>query len=107
MREPWKFLKDANRDGIFTISDVWVWLWDFVMLPGNSLIYWIITTLPEVGRFLEISESSYGGLISTSVSLIAWGLVVALIFIFRAFLLIREEQEWKERRRKLGYEEDV
>jgi hypothetical protein len=76
---------DQNDDGTFTISDLeqlgdiiseWL-LWIF-FLPGNYSIYLLISyigapgNLGNMGRFLEMSPTWYGGWISGIFSAVIW-----------------------------------
>lgn len=79
-KPPSVWLIDVNGDGAFTISDVLLWLGNAFFLPGDWLIWTAATYLPAATGFLELGPSAYGGLLSGSISAVAW-LVAALIFI--------------------------
>jgi hypothetical protein len=76
--ERWRFTEDMNRDGSFTITDVFQMLGYAFHAPGDGLIYAVMSYTPRASAFLEISADYYGGFISLVSSLIAWGLVGAI-----------------------------
>ena len=43
-----------------TISDVWLWVKWFFLLPGDGLIAAILA-FPELAQFLELTDLAYGG----------------------------------------------
>ncbi len=87
---------DMNLDGRFTISDVELWLpilWDWLgwlyFLPGNLVIWAVLTILPEIGLFLEWTTSSYNGAASGLMSFgllwfwvlfIGYGVIIGRLF---------------------------
>ena len=72
------FLTDMNAEGEFTITDVWLWIVQIFFIPGDAAVWVMLTYAPWLGRFLELSASSYGGLFSGIVSVAVWlfGLVM-------------------------------
>lgn len=71
----WFIAKDMNCDGVFTISDVGLWLeWAF-FLPGDGLLWAVMRGSPKMATFLEITPADYGGwsmgIISASLWLLA------------------------------------
>jgi len=67
----WFFAKDINCDGVFTISDVALWLdWAF-FLPGDGLL-WVLMQMPELANFLELTPDAYSGWFSGIASAIGW-----------------------------------
>lgn len=73
----WSFVADMNYSGSITIGDVWLWLEWLYFYPGDGFIYFLINKIPAVGRFLEITYSDYGGVISGIASFIVWFFVLA------------------------------
>ncbi len=85
-----------NLDGRFTISDVELWLpilWDWLgwlyFLPGNLVIWAVLTILPEIGLFLEWTTASYNGAASGLMSFgllwfwvlfIGYGVIIGRLF---------------------------
>jgi hypothetical protein len=65
----WAFSADMNSSGSVTIGDVWLWCKWIFFYPGDYLIKILMENIPEVGSFLEISPSWYGGWIS---GLLSW-----------------------------------
>ena len=57
---------DMNYDGVVTISDVGLWVKWLVDYPGDFLILAMIGT--DLGNFLEVSSSDYGGFFSGAVA---------------------------------------
>lgn len=77
---PWARLStDANGDGSFTISDLPAWLFHWLLLPGDSVLYWLLAYLPGVADFLELSESDYGGPFAIGLSVMLW--LIALVCV--------------------------
>ena len=72
LTERWSFLLDMNRDGVFTISDIWVWVSFVFFAPGDGLIYLVLNSFPDVGTFLEYSVADYGGISSGIISFVVW-----------------------------------
>lgn len=76
---PWLFTLDQNKDGIFTISDVWALLVDLFFLPGASALYWLYVKSPALSQFLEIDPSSFHGILSGVFSFIVWGIIYLVL----------------------------
>jgi hypothetical protein len=72
----WKFHADMNGDGKVTISDLWLWTKWLYFYPGDLLIFLVADS--AVGKFLDLSEKSYGGTLSSAVSAVAWLIVADL-----------------------------
>lgn len=68
----WSFVADMNYSGSITISDVWLWFKWLYFYPGDGFIYFLINGVSDIGRFLEITYSDYGGMLSGVVSFIVW-----------------------------------
>jgi uncharacterized iron-regulated membrane protein len=83
MPRQWSFIADMNFDGAVTISDAWLWLKWLFFYPGDLLFYVLMTSVSPVARFLELSQSSYGGWSSGIISAITWLIACSVI----AFLL--------------------
>jgi len=67
----WFIAKDMNCDGVFTISDMGLWLeWAF-FLPGDGML-WTLMQLPKIATFLELTPIAYGGWISGIASAVVW-----------------------------------
>jgi hypothetical protein len=67
-------------------DDLGLWLEKAFFLPGDALLYVLITYAPPVAQLFAISSSDYGGVLSGFVSVIAWlvVLIVAGITYFAA-----------------------
>lgn len=63
---------DTNGDGSITISDIPALLLQVLLLPGDAVIRGLLTWLPGVARFLELSENSYGGPVAIGLSIALW-----------------------------------
>ena len=72
------FVMDMNADGRFTVSDAWLWVVRLYFVPGNSFLWLLLEYLPGFASFLEISSSSYNGLIPAVVSLVIWLFTVVM-----------------------------
>ena len=68
----WLFVADMNYSGSVTISDIWMWCKWLYFYPGDMAIHFLVNTAPVVGRFLEVSYTDYGGILSGVVSFILW-----------------------------------
>lgn len=74
---------DVSGDGQVTISDIWAWLWQVAVMPGDVLIYLLVTYAPSLATFFELSSSNYGGSFSNFLSIASWLVIfiaVSLIF---------------------------
>ena len=76
LTERWSLLKDMNRDGVFTISDIGSWVSYIFFAPGDGFIYLILKFFPDVATFLEYSVADYGGISSGIISSIVWLIVI-------------------------------
>jgi len=74
----WILRQDMNFDGVFTISDVWLFLKSLYFYPGDYLIKIIINT--DIGNFFEFSGNDYGGTFSGIISFIAWLFIICILF---------------------------
>ena len=43
------------------------------------VVYFLVNMIPDVGQFLEITCSSYGGVLSGSVSIFVWFIIYVVI----------------------------
>lgn len=75
LTERWSLLLDMNRDGIFTISDIWSWVSYGFFAPGDGLIFLLLDIFPDGAAFLEYSVTDYGGISSGIISFVAWSIV--------------------------------
>ena len=66
----WSFFADMNGDGVVTITDVWLWFKWLYFMPGDFLVAVVGPT--ALGRFLELTTSSYGSFGSGFLSFILW-----------------------------------
>lgn len=77
----WSFVADMNYDGTVTISDIWLWFKWIYFYPGDGVVYFLVNKAPDIGRFLEMTYSSYGGLFSGVISFFVWLIALAIIGI--------------------------
>lgn len=73
----WFIARDANCDGAFTISDVWLWVDWLFNFPGDGLL-WLLIQSPGLAAFFELTPEAYGNWFSTAVSIVCW--LVVLLF---------------------------
>ena len=60
--------KDMNYDGVYTISDLFLSIKQFLFSPGDWVIeHWMLGN--EFGTFFEYSAADYGGATSFAISL--------------------------------------
>jgi len=71
----WELVGDMNADGVVTISDMWLWVKWVMYLPGDGVIAVVGPTV--IGRFLELTPESFGGVTSLVLSVILWAVAVA------------------------------
>lgn len=77
----WKFVKDMNHDGSFTISDVIKWLGWFFFYPGDRCIKFMVEYTPGLAKFFEVSYRNYGGIVSATISGLFWLIVIVFIYV--------------------------
>lgn len=75
----WVFIADMNGDGVITIGDVWLWIKWLYFYPGDGLLYGVMSGVPQIAKFFEITSSSYGGIFSGIFSLLAWLIVIGMV----------------------------
>ena len=76
---------DVTGDGVFTITDVGVWLNAVFFRPGNEVLATLMET--SLGRFFEMTPEWYGGWFSGMVSAGFW--LVVLWIIAYVFALVQ------------------
>lgn len=74
----WQFTRDMNCDGLFTISDVGLWIHWLFFLPGDAVFYGLLS-IPKLAVFLEITPAWYGGWTSGILSILGWLLVLIVL----------------------------
>lgn len=72
------FMLDMNSDGRFTVSDAWLWAVQLFFVPGNSVLWLMLTYLPGFASFLELGSGSYNGLFTAIVSVAIWLFVIVM-----------------------------
>jgi hypothetical protein len=72
---------DVNGDGVFTVSDAFLFLGNAFFAPGDWLIWTISTYASSLAGFFELGPSSYGGVLSGFVSAFAWLATLLLAII--------------------------
>lgn len=82
MQWRWYFELDANRDGVFSISDIWLNIKWICLAPGDAIIYWL-AKIPDLRTFFELSEASYGNWFSILI-----GLPIFFVGGFMALLVL-------------------
>jgi hypothetical protein len=75
--------RDTNGDGKFTIADFGSFLTEMLLLPGNGLIWLIVTYAPGVAEFLELDNQSFSSGIVIWLSVMLW---LAALFIATTIL---------------------
>lgn len=74
----WVLKKDMNFDGVFTISDIWLFIKSLYFYPGDYFIQYLLNT--DFGLFFEFTSNNYGGFTSGLVSLLAWIFIISFPF---------------------------
>jgi len=78
---------DMNADGDITISDLWDWLAQLALMPGDVIIYLMLMHTPAVTGFFELSTADYGGSFSRFLSIAT--LLVTFIAVTMTYQAIR------------------
>jgi DNA-binding MarR family transcriptional regulator len=78
---------DANGDGQLTTADLAAHAHDLFFLPGDSLIFWLVTYVPPVARLLGVGTADYGGVAAGFFSACAWFIVFMIGSIAYHFVL--------------------
>lgn len=65
------FAVDINRDGSFTITDVWL-MAQFVFLLPAKVATWVISGVPWLAHFFEMDCDSGGGWGGALFCLLVW-----------------------------------
>ncbi len=63
---------DADRNGHVTLADLPGWLGELFFIPGDGLLWMLVTYAPGLAQFLEISPTDYGGTLAAFLSTCAW-----------------------------------
>ena len=72
--------KDMNYDGVYTITDLFLSIKQFLFSPGDWVIrHWILDT--EFGTFFEYSSADYGGIASFVISLFVFVGIPMIIYL--------------------------
>jgi len=109
---PWPSLTgDMNMDGQFTLSDVWLWVVHLYFLPGDLILWAMLTYAPGLAAFLEIGPGSYHGLFTAMVAGGLWLLAILTIGVVYGLVrnldraltayVVRYYREWRRRFRVL------
>ena len=69
-----------NYDGVYTITDLFLSIKQFLFSPGDWVIrHWILDT--EFGTFFEYSSADYGGIASFVISLFVFVGIPMIIYL--------------------------
>jgi hypothetical protein len=97
---------DANLDGVFTISDVWLLLKDVLTVPADLFRVWIYGT--DFGNFFEVTCAQTSGFSFFLSSIVVIALVYSTVERLQQFFESQErrgvERWWKKEREEKGYE---
>lgn len=66
---------DVSGDGHITFSDVWTWIWQVAVMPGDVVISLLVSYAPPIAEFFELSTDDYGGSMSNFISIASWLLI--------------------------------
>lgn len=77
------FLEDMNGDRIYSISDLKDQAKWLALLPGELILSWIITGIPGLAQFLELSVFNCHGTFSAVMSIFSWMMIYLLYVILR------------------------
>lgn len=73
------FAADMNADGAYTVSDVWLQIKWLFFAPGDGVICFIGHT--PLGKFFEISYSSFGNIFSATVGGMVWPFAILFLYV--------------------------
>lgn len=82
MAAPWSFRTDVNADGHVDVSDLGLALYNLFFLPGDSLIY-LLLSFPELAGALGIGTASMRNAGSALVSSLVWAALFWLVLKIR------------------------
>ena len=106
--QPWNISADINGDGAVTISDVGAHLTQFFFLPGDAVIFALLSARPGTAEFFELGVGSYRGGLSGVLSVVFWLLIAFMPSRLSDSLARRRHARAaiaeQERRRSLGYD---
>jgi hypothetical protein len=96
-----------NADGQFTLSDVWLWIVQVYFLPGDAVLWTLLTYTPGLATFLELGPRSYHGLFTAMVSGGCWLFVLVIAGVVYGLVrnldhaltavVVRYYREWRRR----------
>ena len=69
------FAPDANLDGLFTISDIWLHFTNAVFATGDWTLLWLAST--GVGVFFELRLDEPNAILSGAISFACWFILFA------------------------------
>lgn len=109
---PWPSLtRDMNADGQFTLSDVWLWVVHLFFLPGDFVLWVMLTYTPGLAIFLELGPGNYHSLFTAMASGAIWLVALVVIGVVYGFVrsldqaltavVVRYYREWRRRFRVL------
>lgn len=70
----WQPVLDMNRDGQFTVTDLFYWCFWLFYLPGDVVIS-VLMLIPGPAAFFELDSQSFGGIGSLLMSALYWWLM--------------------------------
>ena len=73
------FMLDMSADGRVTFTDAWLWLVQLYFLPGNAVLWVLLSYLPSFAGFLELGSDSYNGLFTATVAAAVWLFTIVMI----------------------------
>ena len=94
----WKLVSDMNGDGAVGASDALLWAQWLFHLPGDAFIAYYGPT--ELGRYLGLTQTSFGSATSAGLSAALWVLsVLAVLYLF-GFLLDAIDPTYRQQQRE-------
>ena len=94
----WKIAADMNGDGAVTGVDYAAWAQFFYFLPGDAFIAQFGPT--EVGRYLGLTQASFGSVTSALLSAVLWVLAFFVaLYVFR-FVLDAIDPTYRQQQRE-------
>lgn len=100
-----------NADGQFTLSDVWLWVVHVYFLPGDAVLWTLLTYTPGLATFLELGPGSFHGLFTAMVAGGIWLVAFVVVGVVHGLVrnvdqaltavIVRYYREWMRRFRVL------
>jgi len=83
----WVLMADMHLDAQFTLADLWARLVQCFFVPGNFVLWCLVTYAPPLARLVELSPADYHGVFTGIISAMFW--LAAIVLCGAAYNFIR------------------